>query len=152
MASAAAATPPAPPRAETIPLPQVLTLGPCSSALSPPHTRSRPSRSGGACARAAAGGGAGRRGERDPGCSDLRRSWRCGSRTLPTGARDPPPSPRARARPPARRGQNAEFLPAGAQAHGGGRNARPGKKAGSLARSRCAGAHSLREPGRQAGA
>lgn len=62
----------------------------------------------------------------------LRRNWRWGSQTLPTGARAPPPLPRARARPPSRGGRVAEFLPAGAQARGGGRDAGPGKNARAL--------------------
>lgn len=78
------------------------------------------------------GRGSGEEGRAGPGRQRLRLSWRCGSRTLPTGARGPPPSPRARARPPARRGRDAEFLPAGAQARGGRRNAGPGRNARAL--------------------
>lgn len=145
MASAAAAAPPAPPRAETIPLPQVLTLGPRSSALPPPHTRSRPSRSGGACARAAAGGGSGEEGRAGPGRQRLRWSWRCGSRTLPTGARGPPPSTRARARPPDRPPRPRRRVPPSRRASARGREERGARKERSRARSQCAGAqHSVR--------
>lgn len=117
VASAAAAAPPAPPRAETIPLPQVLTLRARSSALPPPHTRSRPSRSGSACARAAAGGGARRRGVRDPGGSDYDGAGAVAagrfpparaSRLLTAGARASARPPRPRRRVPLSRRAGAQ--------------------------------------------
>lgn len=94
------------------------------------------------------GRGSGEEGRAGPGRQRLRRSWRCGSRTLPTGARGPPPyRGRARVRPPAEAETPSSSQPARRRAGEERTLARSvpmRKRAGAWVDSRGAGALSVR--------
>lgn len=133
---------------------------PCRDHPSPPGSDSRASQLGSAATthpkptlalrrrmRPGRGGrGSGEEGRAGPRRQRLRRSWRCGSRTLPTGARGPPPSPRARARPPDRRLRPSHRVPPSRRAGARKREERRARKERSRAWSRCAGAQPCGEP------